>query len=121
MYPVHRSKGGSFQELARKDDVTFGQLSLLRIDPGAKRGYHYHKRKKEWFCCIRGKCKLVTHNVNSLLDNFCFLKASDKEFVGVHCFESHYLENVGNEICEILIIISEEYDESDPDTWPLAF
>jgi len=121
MYPVHTDKDGAFQELARSKDVVFGQLSLLRINPGSKRGFHYHTRKQEWFCCIRGECNLETRSTISGETNSFSLKASEKEFVGIRTFDTHYLENKGSEICEVLIIISEEYDEKDPDTLPHEF
>jgi UDP-2-acetamido-2,6-beta-L-arabino-hexul-4-ose reductase len=64
MYPIHENETGSFQELARSNDVKFGQLSYLTIAPNCSRGNHYHKRKEEWFCCIHGTCEM------KLIDNY---------------------------------------------------
>ena len=46
------------------------------------------------------------------------LESSHKEFVKVHPFENHILTNLGeDEDCELLIIISEEFDPDDADTY----
>ena len=40
-----------------------------------------------------------------------------REFIKVEPFWSHTLTNISDEkACDIIIIISEEYNESDPDT-----
>jgi UDP-2-acetamido-2,6-beta-L-arabino-hexul-4-ose reductase len=118
MYPVHKNETGIFQELARTNDVKFGQLSYLVISPGCWRGNHYHKRKEEWFCCLHGECELKLTNINSKAFRSIILTGSDCEFVKVYPFENHIINNTDSEKnCELLIIISEEYDEKDPDTF----
>ena len=118
MYPVHESPSGSFQELARKKDVTFGQLSYLVIKPGCSRGNHYHKRKEEWFCCLHGKCELILTDTRNNKTKNMILDSSNREFVKVNPFENHILRNLSEDSdCEILIIISEEFDPNDPDTY----
>ena len=64
MYPLNENETGLFQELARKNDVIFGQLSYLVINPKCYRGGHYHKRKEEWFCCLHGSCELTLTDIN---------------------------------------------------------
>lgn len=118
MYPVHNNETGSFQELARTNDIKFGQLSHLVISPSCWRGNHYHKRKEEWFCCLHGKCELKLTNVNTKTLKIITLDESKREFVKVEPFENHIITNLdSNKDCELLIIISEEYDEKDPDTF----
>ncbi|KGK98081.1 hypothetical protein LI82_10100 [Methanococcoides methylutens] len=118
MYPIHENETGSFQELARFDDVKFGQLSYLTIVPDCSRGNHYHKRKEEWFCCLHGKCEMELTDVRSNSSRSIIMDSSRREFVKVNPFESHMVTNLDSKItCELLIIISEEYDESDPDTF----
>ncbi|MCK4730450.1 MAG: WxcM-like domain-containing protein [Candidatus Aenigmarchaeota archaeon] len=118
MNPVHENESGLFQEIAKKNEVIFGQLSFLIIKPGHSRGNHYHKRKVEWFCCLHGKCELLLTEVNKKSKRCILLDSSNRELVKVNPFENHILNNKNNaKDCEILIIISEEYDESDPDTF----
>lgn len=116
IYPVHENGTGSFQELARTNDVRFGQLSILTVNPGCSRGNHYHTRKEEWFCCIHGRCLMTMENVKDGKQRKVVLVDTNREFVKVEPYENHVVVNDGLEVCELLIIISEEYDEGDPDT-----
>lgn len=117
-YPVHESETGSFQELARASDVKFGQLSILEIEPGCSRGGHYHERKEEWFCCVKGVCRLDMRPGLSFT-----LFGSDRKLVHVPSGMPHTLINVGqvdfDSTCTVLVISSEEYAPDDPDTYPV--
>ncbi len=118
MYPVHENETGLFQELARSKDVKFGQISLLIIDPGCSRGGHYHARKEEWFCCIHGCCRMDLMNVHSRVIKDIMLNESKREFFKVEPFWVHTLTNLCDaKPCDLIIVVSEEFDESDPDTF----
>jgi UDP-2-acetamido-2,6-beta-L-arabino-hexul-4-ose reductase len=114
---IHEDASGSFQELAHSNDVEFGQLSILRINLGCVRGGHYHTHKKEWFCCIHGKCKLELVDMQSDKKRTLELSESNRVFVLVNPYEKHTVINIGKEVCEILIIASEIYKDSNADTW----
>ncbi len=115
-YPLHKNDTGSFQELAHASDVEFGQLSLLTIAPRCKRGGHYHTRKKEWFCCLHGRCYIVATDVRAGRQRSIILHGSRREFVVVNPYEEHIALNTADQECELLIIASEEYDPDNPDT-----
>lgn len=118
MYPIHENETGLFQELARTKDLKFGQINLLVINSECSRGGHYHTRKEEWFCCIRGQCRMDLQNIYSLETMDMLLDETTREFIKVEPFWSHTLTNLSDEkVCDIIIIISEEYIESDPDTF----
>ncbi len=120
IYPIHEDKTGLFQELARTEDVKFGQLSYLLISPSCTRGNHYHKRKEEWFCCLHGKCRMELLNVETKEINSIILESSQREFIKVDPLWNHTLTNLSDDDnCELLIIISEEYHGEDPDTFRL--
>ena len=36
-----------------------GQIYVYTVEPGARRGDHYHKNKEEWFFCVSGKLELL--------------------------------------------------------------
>ena len=115
MFQIHENETGSFQELAHSNDVKFGQLSILKINPGCTRGNHYHTRKEEWFCCIRGKCELHVNNINDGSFKVIIMDGKKREFVLVKPFENHIITNISNQNhCELLTIISEKYD---PEEW----
>jgi dTDP-4-dehydrorhamnose 3,5-epimerase-like enzyme len=117
MYHVHENETGLFQELARSNDIKFGQISLLIINSGCSRGGHFHARKEEWFCCIHGKCRIDLLNVHSKVTKEAILDDTKREFFKVEAFWSHTLTNLSDEkTCDIIVIVSEEFDESNPDT-----
>ncbi len=118
-YPEHRSETGSFQELARASNVEFGQLSILTVSPRCQRGGHYHRRKKEWFCCIRGRCFIVSANTRGEQTDGVLMDGWDRKFVLIEPHTIHTVLNPRREECELLIISSEEYNPEDADTyWP---
>ena len=117
MYQLHENETGSFQELAHATDVKFGQLSILKINPGCVRGGHYHTRKEEWFCCIHGKCEMKLNNLKDGSSRTVLLAEANREFVMIKPYESHVLANPSDsEECEVLIIITEVYNPMNPDT-----
>lgn len=117
MYLLRKSDTGSFQELARASSgIKFRQLSLLTIAPGCTRGGHYHTRKKEWFCCLHGKCWIVATNILTGQQRNIVLKDDNREFAMVNYYEAHVALNSGDRECEVLIICDEEYDPDDADT-----
>ena len=118
MYPVHSDPSGSFQELARKNEIKFGQLSYLIIEPNCSRGNHYHKRKEEWFCCVHGKCKFILVNMRYMKTKSIILDGTKKQFLKIDPFERHLITNIShNEKCEFIVISSEEFNNNDPDTY----
>ncbi|MFC1893549.1 WxcM-like domain-containing protein [Chloroflexota bacterium] len=118
MYPLNENETGSFQELARPDDVIFGQLSILTVKPTCTRGGHYHTRKEEWFCCLHGRCELRINNVKDQSERTIILDGASREFVVVTPYQNHVVRNPSDTAaCELLIIISEAYDPADPDTF----
>lgn len=116
MYPLHKNDTGSFQELTHASDVEFGQLSLLTVAPRRTRGGHYHTRKREWFCCIHGRCALILTDVKGNQITGIQLDSGNREFVPVKPYEVHTVLNPTDEECELLVICNEEYDPKDEDT-----
>jgi len=119
LFPLHRSEGGSFQELAHIRDVDFGQLSILTIDPKCMRGGHYHKRKKEWFCPVLGTGQLITKNKETgEVEVYELNGFKRREFIAVNPYEIHTVVN-DDPYADlfVLIIISEEFNSKDPDTF----
>ena len=115
-YPLHQNDTGSFQELAHASDIEFGQLSLLTIAPRCTRGGHYHTHKKEWFCCLHGRCYIVCANVRTEGRRSVTLDSGNKEFALVSPYESHVVLNPYEQECELLVISSEEFDPENTDT-----
>jgi UDP-2-acetamido-2,6-beta-L-arabino-hexul-4-ose reductase len=119
-YPIHKDGRGSFQELFRVGDVKFGQLSLLKVNSCCVRGGHYHTRKDEWFACIYGKCIMEMKDIRNGANRIVELNGSKPEFIQVYPYESHKVINKGTDICELLVVVSEPYNQDDADTFQLS-
>ncbi len=119
--PLHKSDTGSFQELDHASNVKFGQLSVLTIAPRCDMGGHYHTHKHEWFCCLRGRCRLLINDIRDGRQETILLRGDRREFVEVKPYENHTVENTSKtDECELLIIVSREYNPADPDTHRLG-
>ena len=118
IYELHEDDRGSFQELAHSEDVKFGQLSLLKVNPSCVRGGHYHTRKQEWFCCIRGICATEMTDIRDNTKRTVIMEENEQEFICVKPYESHIVHNLSEStVCELLVIISEPYNPDDADTF----
>jgi UDP-2-acetamido-2,6-beta-L-arabino-hexul-4-ose reductase len=70
----------------------------------------------EWFCCLHGKCSIVTTNVWSKQQRNIVMDDSNKEFVIINPYEAHVVLNLSDKECELLVISSSEYDPDNTDT-----
>jgi dTDP-4-dehydrorhamnose 3,5-epimerase-like enzyme len=113
---------GSFVEILRSEEVNFvnfGQISLTTAFPGEIKGKHYHKRKTEWYCVIKGNGLLT------LIDNTTKkekkIRMGEKNMVVVEISPNiyHFIENVDKTNMYLLLYITESYNPEDPDTFTL--
>jgi dTDP-4-dehydrorhamnose 3,5-epimerase-like enzyme len=103
------------EELKREDK--FGQFSITTAYPGYIKGNHYHTRKYEWFCVIRGKGKLILQDNETGQREDVFLNDDEPHLVMISPRITHAIENVGEDLLSVLIYIDEPFDELDPDTF----
>lgn len=94
-----------------------GQVSYATSKPGAIRGNHYHKRKKEIICVIEGEAMMRMRNGG---DNE--IKEYSVSGKKLQAFEmplgwTHNVENTGKEELKLLIWASEIFNPEDPDTY----
>jgi UDP-2-acetamido-2,6-beta-L-arabino-hexul-4-ose reductase len=117
-YPLHRSETGSFQELAHRDDVVFGQLSHGTIGPGETRGGHYHHKKEEWFCVLVGTMAVDFYTRDGRYLKTSLLEGREPRFLHIPAGYLHYVRNIGTEPLQYLLIANEVFDPANPDTHP---
>lgn len=58
----HVDPRGQLFEILRFKDQNVpgeGQLYTFSIEPGQRRGDHYHEHKREWFTCVYGKATIL--------------------------------------------------------------
>ncbi len=119
---VKSDERGWLAEILRKENLQeekgFGQILVTVAKPGVTKGNHYHKRKEEWFCIIRGKGKLLLKDVTT--DECQEVLMGDENMVAVKIPPNviHAIQNIGDEMLYLLIYIDEPFNPKDPDTFP---
>jgi dTDP-4-dehydrorhamnose 3,5-epimerase-like enzyme len=64
------------------EDKIFGQMYFVTFEkPGAIRGNHFHKEKKEWFVVGQGKILVVLENIKTKARETLILDGDDDRYV----------------------------------------
>lgn len=115
----HLDSRGFLIELLRFKDQDIpgkGQLYTFSIEPGMRRGDHYHLRKREWFTCVYGEAIVL---LSKDKDKTCAVHISPKEpkivYVGPHT--AHALINNTDTTAVIVSYGSEQHNPEDEDTY----
>src|SRR3989344_5552664 len=93
---VKRDDRGWLAEIIRPEDVgfeKFGQILITTALPGKIKGKHYHKRKKEWYCVIKGNGLLTIQDRKTGEKNEMELRADNLMLVEIPIGYLHSLEN----------------------------
>lgn len=112
---LHSDARGGLFEVSRQAWAG-GQTFFSTTRPGVVRGQHYHTRKFEKFCVVRGEGVVRLRRL--LTDDVIEYHASGGEptVVDIPVFFVHNLENLGSEELLTIIWASEVFDPDDPDT-----
>src|SRR3989344_7014954 len=110
---------GAFFEVIRREHVggDFGQIYITTAKPGQVKGNHFHERKEEWFCVIKGEGELVLKDNSTGKQRRIKMGESDKLVVKIPANISHAIRNTGKDTLILLAYITEPYNEDDPDTY----
>jgi UDP-2-acetamido-2,6-beta-L-arabino-hexul-4-ose reductase len=106
---------GSLFEVVKEDKGS--QIFFSTTKPGIVRGNHYHTRKQEKFCVVKGEAIIHLRRIGT--DKIIEYKVSGDKPVVVEMpiFYTHNIENVGaGELCT-LFWTSELFNPDDPDTF----
>ncbi|MCX5884650.1 MAG: cupin domain-containing protein [Proteobacteria bacterium] len=118
---IKRDERGWLVEVLRSEALKrgdrFGQFLITTAYPGYIKGNHYHTRKFEWYCVIRGEGKLVLEDNASGEREEMALSEEGITLVMIPPGITHAIENTGKDILSVLIYIDEPFNESDPDTF----
>ena len=94
-----------------------GQVNYSTTKPGVTRGNHYHKRKKEYFCVIKGEAKIRLRNRDTNEIQEFNVSGQEPETVKIPINWTHNIANTGDKQMELLIWVNEIFDSEDPDTF----
>ena len=117
---VHSDERGWLAEILRKEhleDKNFGQIYITTAQPGAIKANHYHKRKTEWFCVIKGKAKLVLRDINEGKKHEIIMGEDNMIVVKIPPKVIHAVKNIGEDVMYLVCCVDEPYNSNDPDTF----
>jgi UDP-2-acetamido-2,6-beta-L-arabino-hexul-4-ose reductase len=106
---------GSLFEVVKQEKG--GQVFFSTTKPGVTRGNHYHTRKMERFCVVKGKAVIRLRRIGT--DEVIEYKVSGSKPASIEMpiFYTHSIENVGTEELLTLFWTNELFDKDDPDTF----
>ena len=114
---------GSLMEILRSDDPLFshfGQVYMTTAYPGVVKGWHYHKKQKDYFTCIKGMTKLVLYDSRKKSKTFkeineFFIGVKNPLLVVIPPFVYHGFKCIGCEEAIMINIPTDVYSPKDPD------
>lgn len=112
---VHADARGELYEVLKL--ARGGQIFFSTTRPGVVRGNHWHSRKTEWFCVVRGEAVVRLRHVDGGDTAEIRVSGASPRFVAIPAFHVHHLENVGSDDLLTLFWASEIFDPADADTF----
>lgn len=112
---LHTDNRGSLVEVIKL--AQGGQVFFSTTKPGITRGNHYHTRKVEWFCVLKGNAVIRLRRLDSN-DVQEFPVSGDRpEFISIPVMHTHHIENVGQTELLTMFWCNEIFDNRDADTF----
>ncbi len=115
----HLDSRGCLVEVLRADEISrdMKHFYFSTSRPGAIRGNHYHHRKTEWFCVVRGIGRLVLEHRDSGYREEITMAGDCPMTVEIPPGFVHAIQNVGDAEMLLLVVVDEVFDPEDPDTY----
>ena len=106
---------GTFVEVFKLENG--GQVSYSTTKPGITRGNHYHIRKNEKFCVVRGQARIRLRRIGTDKIIEYQVSGDSPSWVEMPIYHTHNIANVGNTELLTLFWINEQFNPDDPDTF----
>lgn len=117
---VKKDYRGWLAEIVEGKDVgikDFGLILVTTAKPGQTKGGHYHKRKTEWYCVLRGKGLLTLVDNKSNEKTEMEIGEGNMVLVKITPLTTHTIKNIGDVELFLLVYVDESFNEQDPDTY----
>lgn len=110
-------RGTLFEILRFKDNKVPGDgyLYCFTVNPGQKRGGHYHTQKHEWFTCVSGEVVVQVEDKSGNKKEVT-LQSSTPSVMYNAPFVSHTFINGSTVPAVVISYGSKQHDPGDPDT-----
>lgn len=117
---------GWFSEILRFEELLnkkkgFGQIYVTVAKPGQIKGKHYHRRKTEYFCVIKGNGILTLIDKKTKSKQKIRMGENHLVMVQIPPKVWHAIENTEKDDLYLLAHIDEPFDPDDPDTYHEEF
>ena len=117
---VKKDNRGWLTEVLRAEDTKshqFGQIIVTVAHPGQTKGNHYHLRKREWYCVIRGRAKLTVVDRGTRQSTELMMGEDNLVTVEIPVGTLHWITNVGQDDMFLVAYTDETFNANDPDTF----
>jgi UDP-2-acetamido-2,6-beta-L-arabino-hexul-4-ose reductase len=112
---VHSDARGKLFEILRM--AGGGQIFFSTTKPGVIRGNHFHSRKVEWFCVLRGEAVIRLRPVGGSQVREFRVSGESPEFISIPALHTHQIENIGDDDLLTMFWCNEIFEPADPDTF----
>lgn len=119
---IKKDNRGRLIEIFRAKDVMggeFGQVLITTAYPGETKGNHYHARKNEWYCVVKGQARLTLISNKTHEKQEFQMGENNMLLVHIPPNYTHFITNIGKEEMFLLVYVDEIFVKSDPDTYPV--
>ena len=118
---IKTDERGWLAEVIKRQDLApgrkeFGQFFVTTAQPGVSKGHHYHLRKHEWFCVIKGRGLLVLEQIDTKACEQAVIGDGNMATVRIPPGYAHAIKNVGDDLLYLLCYTDEPFDPDDADT-----
>lgn len=111
---LHTDERGSLVEVLKS--ISGGQVYISTTNHGYIRGNHYHTRKIERFCVVKGTADIKIKNLFSGKEIVISVDGKNPMYIDMPTFCAHNLVNTGNDELITVFWANEIYNKEDPDT-----
>jgi UDP-2-acetamido-2,6-beta-L-arabino-hexul-4-ose reductase len=112
---VHSDSRGKLFEILRM--ASGGQIFFSTTKPGVIRGNHFHSRKVEWFCVLRGEAVIRLRPVGGKQIREFRVSGESPQFISIPALHTHQIENIGDDDLLTMFWCNEIFQPADPDTF----
>lgn len=116
---AHVDPRGMLFEIMRFKDQNIpgeGYIYTFSVNPGARRGDHYHTKKKEWFTCVYGEAVVLVLDKEGNKEEI-ILSAEKPKLLYFGPYTSHAILNKSKDVAVLVSYGSKQHDPDDPDTF----
>jgi len=111
----HKDQRGQFFEIVRHESQ--GQISFSTTLQGITRGNHFHTRKIERFCVVKGKAEIQLRQIGTDKVHSFILDGERPAYVDMPVWFTHNIKNIGECPLYTIFWINEHYNPENPDTY----